>query len=82
MRNRVLQVLLVAAAIVLMGLLAGAFSQGAQAAGAPGKAESLPKPLILHFKYIPAESFLQTLKQLGGNSPLGEGWSPAAMSTT
>jgi hypothetical protein len=55
-----------------MGLVAGAFSEGAQAAGAPGKAESPPKPLVLHFKYIPAESFVQTLKQLGSNSSLGE----------
>jgi len=72
MKTRVMEVLTVAAALVLAGLVAGAFSQGAQAAGTPGKAESPPKPLVLHFKYIPAQSFVETLKQLGSNSPLGE----------
>ncbi|MCX5654701.1 MAG: hypothetical protein NTY65_08660 [Planctomycetota bacterium] len=72
MRNQVLKVLTVAAALVLAGLVAGVFPEGAQAAGAPGKAESPPKPLVLHFKYIPAQSFMETLHQLGGNPHMRE----------
>ena len=72
MRNQVLKVLTVVAALVLAGLVAGVFPEGAQAAGAPGKAESPPKPLVLHFKYFPAQSFMETLHQLGGNPHLRE----------
>ncbi|MCX5677404.1 MAG: hypothetical protein NTX87_20670, partial [Planctomycetota bacterium] len=67
MKNRVMGTLVVAATLVLAGLVAGALSQGAQAAGAPGRAESPPKPIVLQFKYIPAQSFMETLQQLGNN---------------
>ena len=72
MQTRVAKFLMVAVALVLGGLLAIALPQGAQAAGAPGKAESPPKPLVLHFKCIPAQSFLETLMQLGKNSQIGD----------
>ena len=65
MRIRVREVLVGAAALVLAGLVAGVFSaspQAAEKAAAPA-----PKPLVLHFKYIPAESFMDTLGQLGNN---------------
>jgi hypothetical protein len=46
------------------------------ASDAPVKAEKAappPKPLILKFKHIPAESFVASLKQLGHGNKLGEG---------
>jgi len=68
--------LVAVAAAVLVGLpLAGAASFS-DAAGPPGRGERAegppPKPLVLQFRHIPAESFLDTLKQLGRNPRVGE----------
>jgi hypothetical protein len=54
-----------AAAIVMAGLAAGVFTGSPQAA--EKSAAPAPKPMVLHFKYIPAESFMDTLHQLGNN---------------
>ena len=68
--------LVAVAAAVLVGLpLAGAASLS-EAAGPPGRGERAegppPKPLVLQFRHISAESFLDTLKQLGCNPRVGE----------
>ena len=68
--------LVAVAAAVLVGLpLAGAASLS-EAAAPPGRGEKAegppPKPLVLQFRHIPAESFIDTLKQLGCNPRVGE----------
>jgi len=70
MRIRVRKILVWAATLVLAGLVACTFSGGPQAAEKP--TGPVPKPLVLHFKFIPAKSFMETLMQLGSNPGIGE----------
>ena len=68
--------LVAVAAAVLVGLPLVIPAGLSEAAGPPGRGERAegppPKPLVLQFRHIPAESFLDTLKQLGRNPQVGE----------
>jgi hypothetical protein len=59
-----------------VGLFLAGAASFSDAAGPPGRGEKAegppPKPMVLRFKYIPAESFIDTLKQLGRNPRVGE----------
>jgi hypothetical protein len=70
MKRQLLCGVLAAAIVVMVAAMC------AIASDAPVKAEKAappPKPLILKFKHIPAESFVASLKQLGHGNKLGEG---------
>jgi Spy/CpxP family protein refolding chaperone len=64
---RYLLVGVLAAAVVLAGATGiCAAEKGKKPEGPP------PKPLVVQFKHIPAQSFMETLKQLGRNEQVGD----------
>jgi hypothetical protein len=70
MKRQMLCGVLVAAVAMLVAVPPAMSGEPAAKVEKPGP---LPKPTILKFKYIPAESFVAALKELGHGNQLGEG---------